>query len=116
PAIRQALAIANVALAAEASGIMRALLHATVEYLNTRKQFGVALSSFQALQHRLADMAIATEQAESMALLAAITMQNENPAKRIHQASGAKAFVSEKARLVAQEAVQLHGGIGVMDE
>lgn len=116
PAIRQAIALANAALAAEACGIMRVLLEATLEYLKTRKQFGVALSSFQALQHRLADMAIATEMAESMALRAAITLQGSDREQGIRMASGAKAYVAEQARQVAQEAVQLHGGIGVTDE
>jgi len=116
PAIRHAIATACAAAAAEATGIMEALIEATLEYLKTRKQFGVPLSTFQALQHRLADMAIAAEQADSMALLAAIEMQNPDPAARIRQASGAKAFVSEYARKVGQEAIQLHGGIGVTDE
>ena len=116
PAVMQAIALTNVALTAEATGIMRALNAATLDYLKTRKQFGVPLSSFQALQHRLADMAIATEQAESMALLAAIEMQNPDADRRLHRASGAKTFVGQQARLVAQEAIQLHGGIGVTDE
>src|SRR5690606_10652939 len=84
--------------------------------LKTRKQFGVALSSFQALQHRLADMAIATEQADSMALLAAIEMESADFAARVQRASGAKTFVGQKARLVGQDAIQMHGGIGVTDE
>ncbi|MYN13483.1 pimeloyl-CoA dehydrogenase small subunit [Pusillimonas sp. TS35] len=116
PAIALAIALANTAIAAEATGIMRALVDATLEYLKTRKQFGVPLSTFQALQHRLADMAIATEQADSMALRAAIEMQNPDPVVRLRQASGAKAYVSECARKVGQEAIQLHGGIGVTDE
>ncbi len=116
PAIMQAIALANAALAAEATGIMRALNSATLEYLKTRKQFGVPLGSFQALQHRMADMAIAAEQADSMALLAAIDMQNPDPQIRLRRASGAKAFVGQKARTVGQEAIQMHGGIGVTDE
>lgn len=116
PAIRWALALGNAALAAEAGGIMRALLNATLEYLKTRKQFGVPLSSFQALQHRLADMAIATEMADAMALRAAISLQGEDRIADINMVSGAKAYVAEQARKVAQEAVQLHGGIGVTDE
>lgn len=116
PAIAQAIALTNVALTAEATGIMQALNAATLEYLKTRKQFGVPLGSFQALQHRLADMAIATEQADSMAMLAAIEMQSADPATRLRRASGAKTFVGQKARHVGQEAIQLHGGIGVTDE
>ncbi|KAA0911236.1 acyl-CoA dehydrogenase family protein [Pusillimonas sp. ANT_WB101] len=116
PAIRQAIALANSAMAAETTGIMRALIAATLEYLKTRQQFGVPLSTFQALQHRLADMAIAAEQADSMALRAAIEMQNQDPTARLRQASGAKTYVDQQARLVGQDAVQLHGGIGVTDE
>ena len=116
PAIMQAIALTNVALTAEATGIMQALNTATLDYLKTRKQFGVALSSFQALQHRLADMAIATEQADSMALLAAIEMESADFAACVQRASGAKTFVGQKARLVGQDAIQMHGGIGVTDE
>ena len=116
PAIMQAIALANVALSAEAAGIVRALNAATLDYLKTRKQFGVPLGSFQALQHRMADMAIAAEQADSMALLAAIEMQNPDADIRLQRASGAKAFVGQKARQVGQEAIQLHGGIGVTEE
>lgn len=116
PAIMQAIALTNVALAAEATGIMQALNAATLDYLKTRKQFGVALSSFQALQHRLADMAIATEQADSMSLLAAIEMESADFTARVQRASGAKTFVGQKARLVGQDAIQMHGGIGVTDE
>lgn len=116
PAVSQAVALANCAIVAEATGIMRALIAATLDYLKTRQQFGVPLSTFQALQHRLADMAIAAEQADSMALRAAIEMQNEDLNARVRQASGAKAYVNQQARLVGQDAVQLHGGIGVTDE
>lgn len=116
PAIMQAIALANVALSAEATGIIQALNAATLDYLKTRKQFGVPLGSFQALQHRMADMAIAAEQADSMALLAAIEMQNPDSDIRLQRASGAKTFVGQKARQVGQEAIQLHGGIGVTEE
>ncbi|PLC50694.1 pimeloyl-CoA dehydrogenase small subunit [Pollutimonas subterranea] len=116
PAIMQGIALANVAMSAEAAGIMQALNAATLDYLKTRKQFDVPLASFQALQHRMADMAIAAEQSDSMALLAAIEMQNPDAGVRLQKASGAKAFVTQKARLVGQEAIQMHGGIGVTDE
>ncbi|PLC53374.1 pimeloyl-CoA dehydrogenase small subunit [Pollutimonas nitritireducens] len=116
PAIMQGIALANVAMSAEAAGIMQSLNAATLDYLKTRKQFGVPLGSFQALQHRMADMAIAAEQADSMALLAAIEMQNPDADVRLQKASGAKAFVAQKARLVGHEAIQMHGGIGVTDE
>lgn len=116
PAIAQAFAITNTALVAEATGLIEALNTATLEYLKIRKQFGVAIGTFQALQHRMADMAIAAEQANSMALLAAMEMDNPDLAHRVVKASGAKAYVGKLARHVAHEAVQMHGGIGVTDE
>lgn len=114
--IQNAIAVANVALVAETTGLLRALLAATQEYMQTRKQFGVALATFQTVQHRLADMAIAAEEVEAMALRAAIDFQKNDLQLRLKRASGAKAFVAEKSRLVGQEAIQLHGGIGVTDE
>ena len=116
PAIMQALAATSAALAAEAAGLMQALNDATLEYLKTRKQFGVAIGTFQALQHRMADMAIAAEQATSMALLAAISQSDENPQERILKASAARSLVARLSRQVAEEAVQMHGGMGVTDE
>lgn len=116
PAIMDAIAQTNVALCAELVGLIKALNDATLEYLKTRKQFGVAIGTFQALQHRMADMAIAAEQANSMALLAAIEMQNKSLQHRIFKASGAKAYIGKLARKVSQEAVQMHGGMGVTDE
>ena len=115
-AIAQALAITNTALIAEATGLIEALNNATLEYLKIRKQFGVPIGTFQALQHRMAEMAIAAEQANSMALLAAMEMANPDPTQRLIKASGAKAYVGKLARHVAHEAVQMHGGIGVTDE
>ena len=116
PAIMQALAATHAALAAEADGLMAALNVATLEYLKTRKQFGVAIGTFQAVQHRMADMAIAAEQATSMALLAAISQSADDPQERILKASGARALLARLARQVGEEAVQLHGGMGVTDE
>lgn len=116
PAILNAIAIANTALMAETSGIVRALKQQTLEYMQTRKQFGVSLSTFQTVQHRLADIAIAAEEVNAMALRAAIEIQGDDLTARLKRASGAKAFINEKARFIGQEAVQLHGGIGVTDE
>ncbi len=116
PAIERALDYANAALCAEAVGIMRALNDATLEYLKTRKQFGVVIGSFQALKHRMADMTIAAEQASSMAILAAVKADSEDADERRRSVAGAKAYVMQQARLVGQQAVQLHGGIGVTDE
>lgn len=113
PAIERGICRANVALCAEAVGIMSALLPTTVEYLKTRKQFGVPIGTFQALKHRMADMYIACEQARSITCLAAARVDAPGPREII---SGAKALVARNARFVGQEAVQLHGGMGVTDE
>lgn len=116
PVIERALDYANAALCAEAVGIMSALNEVTLEYLKTRKQFGVPIGKFQALQHRMADMVIATEQARSMATLAAVRADSADAAERGRAVAAAKAYVTQSARLVGQQAVQLHGGMGVVDE
>jgi alkylation response protein AidB-like acyl-CoA dehydrogenase len=104
------------ALCAEAVGIIAALNEATLNYLKTRKQFGVAIGKFQALQHRMADMFIAAEQARSMAVNAAVYVDSENAAVRRRAVSAAKAYVGQAGRLVGQEAVQMHGAMGVVDD
>jgi alkylation response protein AidB-like acyl-CoA dehydrogenase len=104
------------ALCAEAVGIIAALNEATLNYLKTRKQFGVPIGKFQALQHRMADMFIAAEQARSMAVIAAVYADSEDAAERRRAVSGAKAYIGQAARLVGQQAVQLHGAMGVVDE
>jgi pimeloyl-CoA dehydrogenase small subunit len=114
--IERAVDQANAALCAEAVGIMAALNEVTLEYLKTRKQFGVPIGKFQALQHRMADMVIATEQARSMAILAAVRADDTDADERRRAIAAAKAYVLQSARLVGQQAVQLHGGMGVTDE
>ncbi len=114
--VERAIDYANAALCAEAVGIMSALNEITLEYLKTRKQFGVPIGKFQALQHRMADMVIATEQARSMATLAAVRADSADAAERSRAVAAAKAYVTQSARLVGQQAVQLHGGMGVVDE
>jgi alkylation response protein AidB-like acyl-CoA dehydrogenase len=104
------------ALCAEAVGIMVALNEATLNHLKTRKQFGVPIGKFQALQHRMADMFIATEQARSMAIIAAVNADSEDTLARRRAISGAKTYIGQSARLVSQQAVQLHGGMGLVDE
>lgn len=104
------------ALCAEALGIMSALNRATLAYLKSRKQFGVAIGTFQALQHRMAEMYIAEEQARSMAIIAAVNASGAETRARRHAISGAKAYIGQAARQVGQEAVQLHGGMGVVDD
>jgi alkylation response protein AidB-like acyl-CoA dehydrogenase len=104
------------ALCAEAVGIITALNEATLNYLKTRKQFGVPIGKFQALQHRMADMFIAAEQARSMAVIAAVHADSADAAERRRAASAAKAYIGQAARLVGQQAVQMHGAMGVVDD
>ncbi|MFC4931288.1 acyl-CoA dehydrogenase family protein [Massilia sp. GCM10023247] len=100
----------------EALGAMQALFEATLEYLKTRQQFGVPIGKFQALQHRMADMYIHLEQAHSMALLAAVKLASGDVAERRSAVSAAKYRVGQAARFIGQQAIQLHGGMGVTDE
>jgi len=104
------------ALCAEAIGALDRILAATVEYARNRKQFGVAIGKFQALQHRMADMVLHIEQARSMSYLAAVRCQDGDPAVRRHAMSAAKVVIGQACRFVGQQAVQLHGGMGVTDE
>jgi alkylation response protein AidB-like acyl-CoA dehydrogenase len=103
-------------LCAEAVGIIAALNEATLNHLKSRKQFGVPIGRFQALQHRMADMFIAAEQARSMAVNAAVYVDSPDAAERSRAVSGAKAYIGQAARLVGQEAVQMHGAMGVVDD
>jgi alkylation response protein AidB-like acyl-CoA dehydrogenase len=116
PVIERAVDQGIAALCAEAVGIVIALNEATLRHLKTRKQFGTVIGSFQALQHRMADMFIAAEQGRSMAIIAAIQAASDEPAARRRAISGAKAYIGETARFVGQQAVQLHGAMGVVDE
>jgi alkylation response protein AidB-like acyl-CoA dehydrogenase len=104
------------ALCAEAVGIITALNEATLNHLKTRKQFGVPIGNFQALQHRMADMFIAAEQARSMAVIAAVHADSDDTGARRRAISGAKAYIGQAARLVGQQAVQMHGAMGVVDD
>jgi len=116
PLVERALDYGIAALCAESVGIMAALDEATLEYLKTRKQFGQPIGRFQALQHRMVDMVIATEQARSMAMMAAVKADATDAAERRRALSAAKAYIGQQARFVGQQAVQLHGGMGVVDE
>lgn len=104
------------ALCAEATGAMTKIIDITVEYLQTRKQFGKAIGSFQALQHRVADMLIATEQARAMTYCAAAGIDNNDRTERRRAISAAKAMIGRSGRFVAQQGIQLHGGMGMTDE
>lgn len=108
-----AVDVALAALCADALGAMEELQGVTVDYLKTRQQFGVAIGSFQALQHRAADMLVAVEQARSMAMYAAMMAEETEFRTRGPAIAAAKAQVNRSARLVGQEAVQLHGGIAM---
>jgi alkylation response protein AidB-like acyl-CoA dehydrogenase len=103
-------------LCAEAVGVMEALNNATLEYLKTRQQFGVPIGKFQALQHRMAEMFMQLEQARSMATLAAVKVASSDAGERRRTVSAAKARVGQAMKYVGQQAVQLHGGMGVTDE
>jgi alkylation response protein AidB-like acyl-CoA dehydrogenase len=103
-------------LCAEAVGAIEALNGATLEYLKTRQQFGVPIGKFQALQHRMAEMYMQMEQARSMATLAAVKVAGEDAGERRRTVSAAKARVGQALKYIGQQAVQLHGGMGVTNE
>ncbi|MDR6386449.1 acyl-CoA dehydrogenase family protein [Paraburkholderia caribensis] len=105
-----------VLLCSEAVGALDALNHATVEYTKTRQQFGVPIARFQALQHRMVEMLIHTEQARSATYLAAVRYGSDEVDERRRAVSAAKVRVGQAARFVGQQAVQLHGGMGVTNE
>jgi alkylation response protein AidB-like acyl-CoA dehydrogenase len=116
PRIQRSIDRGIAALCAEAVGVMNALNKVTLEYLKTRKQFGVAIGTFQALKHRMADMLMAAEQSRSMAIIAAVHADSGDAAERSRSIAAAKAYIGQAGRLVGQQAVQLHGGMGVVDE
>jgi alkylation response protein AidB-like acyl-CoA dehydrogenase len=107
--------IASACACAYGVGAMEKLLALTVEYMNTRKQFGVPIASFQALRHRVADMKMQLELARSMSYLATLRL-GANAEQRRLACSQAKVQLSQSARYVGQQAMQLHGGIGITDE
>lgn len=109
-----ALAFAQLGYVAELVGIMELLLDQTVDYARQRQQFGAAIASFQVVQHKLARMFVRLEQARSMLTKAAL-LARDDP-RFPPQVLAAKAYVAEAAMAVAEEAVQLHGGMGVTDE
>lgn len=116
PLVERIVGEAMAALAAEAIGAMDEMLRLTVEYLKTRRQFGTPIGAFQALQHRCADMFVALEQARSMAMFAAMMAQEENAVERRKALSAAKVQIGRSARFIGQQAIQLHGGVGMTME
>jgi pimeloyl-CoA dehydrogenase small subunit len=116
PLIEEVVDYATALLCAEAVGAIRYANEATLEYLKTRRQFGVPIGSFQALQHRMVEMMISYEQARSMAYLACVKIDSAEAAERRHVISAAKIKIADACRHVSQESVQLHGGMGMTEE
>jgi hypothetical protein len=115
PALARAVDIGIAALCAEAVGAMDKLVALTVEYMNTRKQFGVPIATFQALRHRIADVKMQLELGRSMSYFASLKL-GEPAAARRRALSQAKVQLGNSMRFVGQQCTQLHGGIGVTDE
>ncbi|MCZ6523134.1 MAG: acyl-CoA dehydrogenase family protein [Alphaproteobacteria bacterium] len=115
PLIERAIDHGIAAVCAEAVGAMAVLLEATNEFLKTRRQFGRPIGDFQVLQHRAVDMFMAAEQARSMALMATLKLDEEEAARK-KALSAAKVQIGKAGRFVGQQAVQLHGGMGMTDE
>ena len=116
PALAAAFDVGLAALCADAVGALQASLDATIEYAKTRKQFGQPIGKFQALQHRVADMLMHVEQARSMSYLAAVRCTEKSAAARRKTLSAAKVLIGQACRFVGQQAVQIHGGMGMTDE
>jgi len=116
PLIEEVVDYATALVCAEAVGAIKYAHDATLDYLKTRRQFGVPIGSFQALQHRMVDILIAFEQARSIACLACVKVETADPAERRRIVSAAKIKIADAARHVSQEAVQLHGGMGMTEE
>jgi alkylation response protein AidB-like acyl-CoA dehydrogenase len=116
PIIERVVDCAIAALCAEAVGAMTRAHELTVEYLKMRKQFGAPIGSFQALQHRAVDMLVMIEQARSLSMYATMMAEDPDPKARAHAVSAAKAYVGRAGKLVGEQAIQLHGGIGVTEE
>ncbi len=114
-ALEHGIDIGIAALCAEAVGVMDKLVAITVEYMNTRKQFGVTIATFQALRHRIADVKMQLELARSMSYFASLKM-NEPPAARKRAMAQAKLQLGQSMRYVGQQCIQLHGGIAITDE
>lgn len=114
-ALGETLAVGRAALCAEAVGAMEVACEQTLNYLKERQQFGAPLSRFQVLQHRMVDMHLFLEQSRSMAILAATSLQLP-PDQRDYRVAAAKAYIGEAAHFIAEQAIQLHGGMGMTEE
>ena len=117
PLIEEVIDFATALVCAEAVGAMKFACDTTLEYLKTRKQFGVTIGTFQALQHRMVDMYVSYEQAKSMACLACSKFDSPLDARdRARSISAAKIKIADNARHISQESIQLHGGMGMSEE
>jgi alkylation response protein AidB-like acyl-CoA dehydrogenase len=116
PLLEAVVDYATALLCGEAVGAIRYANEATLAYLKTRRQFGVPIGSFQALQHRMVDMLMSYEQAQSMACLACVKVDTADAAERRRVVSAAKIKIADACRHVSQEAVQLHGGMGMTED
>jgi alkylation response protein AidB-like acyl-CoA dehydrogenase len=117
PVIDDVLDFATALVCAEAVGAIASANAATLDYLRTRRQFGVPIGAFQALQHRMVDLAIELEQARSMAALACSSVDHVRDRRtRARNVSAAKVRIADACRRVSQESIQLHGGMGMSDE
>ena len=116
PLLEYGIDVGIVGLCAEAVGIMQYLHEATLEYLKTRQQFGQPLAKFQALQHRMVDLFVAYKLSLSMAYMAAVRLEDSRPEQRRRAVSAAKVQIGQAGRHIGEEAIQLHGGMGMTDE
>ena len=115
PAIEATVDTALMADAAYALGCMEVLIEMTAEYLKTRKQFGKPLATFQVLQHRLVQMHVALEEARSLVIGGTLALEEPSAEQRVQAVSSAKVRVNQAGRLIGQEAIEMHGGIGMTE-
>ena len=115
PVVEEAIDLATIAACSEAVGVLQVLKDSTIDYCKQRKQFGQPISKNQAIQHKLVDMMIEYEQAKSI-LYAAVTADLSNADERKKAVSGAKARIGQSIKFVGESAIQLHGGMGMVDE
>jgi pimeloyl-CoA dehydrogenase small subunit len=115
PLVEKVVDNAIAALCAEAVGCFKVLNEATISYAKQRKQFGQPIANFQVLQHRMVDMFMAAEQAASMTFMVTLKLDEADKARKL-AASGAKVQIGKAGKLISQDAVQIHGGMGMTDE
>lgn len=116
PIVERVIDRGAAAACAEGVGILETVLRMTIEHLNLREQFGVKIGTFQVLQHKAVDMFVEVELMKSMSLTAAVKVDAEDDVERKREISAAKAQLAVGGKLVTQQSIQLHGGIGITDE